>query len=111
MPKMKGTPNMSTYTELSEKIQGEFLKSLEQAQELNLKTLTAVSELLAQLPTPSFEASTLPTPAEAVEQGFGFASRVLEARKEFALKLAELATETQKNFAQTVAQAKEVSKN
>jgi hypothetical protein len=102
---------MNTYTELAERLQGEFLKSLKQAQELNLKTLSAVSELLAELPAPAVDRSALPTPTEAVEQGFAFANRVLEARKEFALKLAELATQTQKQFAQNAAQKADVSKN
>ena len=102
---------MATYTEVTGKLQGEFLKSLEQAQELNLKALGAVAELLAQLPTPAVDTSVLPTPTEAVEQGFAFANRVLAARKEFALKLAELATQAQRQFAQSVIEKVDVSKN
>lgn len=102
---------MNTYTELSEKMQGEFLESLKQAQELSLKTLSAFGELIAQIPTAKADAVTLPTPAEAVEQGYAFANRLLEARKEYTLKLAELATQAQTQFAESVSRISQSAKN
>lgn len=102
---------MNAYTDFAEKMQSEFLASLKQAQELNLNTLSAVSELMAKMPVGKADLRSVPTPAEAVERSFAFADRVLETRKEFALKLAELATESQKHFADTLNRFAEISKN
>ncbi len=85
---------MTNYTELSEKLQTEFLESLKQAQDLNLKALQA-----------------FPTPTEMVEQGFAFTNRLLEARKEYALTLADLATQAQKAFVQSAKRVAETAKN
>ncbi|HEY9085166.1 MAG TPA: hypothetical protein VIN40_04390 [Candidatus Tyrphobacter sp.] len=85
---------MTNYTELSDKLQTEFLESLKQVQDLNLKALQA-----------------FPTPTEIVEQGFAFTNRLLEARKEYAVALADLATQAQKAFAQSAKRAAETAKN
>ncbi|HTZ55590.1 MAG TPA: hypothetical protein VMB20_11060 [Candidatus Acidoferrum sp.] len=78
---------MNTYTEILEKAQAEFLSGLKQAQELNVKAIESVTELLKENGngTPK-----LPTPAEIVERTFAFTNEVLEARKEYMLKLADL---------------------
>ena len=77
---------MNTYTEFVEKAQTEFLNGLKQAQELNVKAIASVTELLE---SKNGEAK-LPTPAEIVEKSFAFTSQLLEARKDYMLKLAEL---------------------
>ncbi|HUA09135.1 MAG TPA: hypothetical protein VMA98_07640 [Candidatus Acidoferrales bacterium] len=77
---------MNTYTEMIDKAQAEFLKGLEQAQELNVKALTSVSELFAK----NGDTAKLPTPAEIVERSFAFTNELLEVRKAYMLKLAEL---------------------
>lgn len=79
---------MKTYIEYFEKAQEEFLSGLKQAQELNLKAMESFTSL-----------ATMPTPAEFVERTFAFTNEMLEARKAYMTKLAELATETQKQFA------------
>jgi hypothetical protein len=78
---------MNTYTEFLEKAQAEFLTGLKQAQELNVKAIESVTELLKEHGN---GAPKLPTPAEIVERTFAFTNEVLEARKEYMLKLADL---------------------
>ena len=77
---------MSNYNKLLEKAQGEFLSGLKQAQDLNVKAIASVTELIE---SKNGEAK-LPTPAEIVEKSFAFTSQLLESRKEYMLKLAEL---------------------
>ncbi len=103
---------MSTYTEFAQKVQSEFLNSLKTAQELNVNSFAAFNELLAQVPTAKIDPATteLPTPTDMVEHAFAFTNQVLETRKAYAVKLAELATETQKQLAQTVARVAESAK-
>jgi hypothetical protein len=100
---------MSTYTEFLEKAQGEFLSGLKQAQELNLATLASFKDLMSAVPavdtTEANAAAKLPTPTEIVERTFAFTNQVLEARKAFMLKLAEMADETQKQFVEAAKRA------
>jgi hypothetical protein len=77
---------MNTYTELLEKAQGEFLSGLKQAQELNVKALATVTELFES----NGATAKLPTPAQIVERSFAFTTELLETRKQYMLKLAEL---------------------
>lgn len=81
------------------KIQEEGLKTLKQTQDASLAALGdfrkfagEVAEKPATLPT--FE--SVPTPAQLVELSFGFASKFLESRKAYTLKVAELIAEGQK---------------
>ena len=103
---------MSTYTEFAQKVQSEFLNSLKAAQELNVNSFAAFNELLAQVPTAKIDPATteLPTPTDVVEHAFAFTNQVLETRKAYAVKLAELATQTQQQLAQTVARVAESAK-
>jgi hypothetical protein len=71
---------MNSYTELVEKAQAEMLAGLKKAQELNLATLESMKEL------------NLPTPADVVERTFAFTNQLLETRKAYMLKLADLIT-------------------
>lgn len=91
---------MSTFTEFATKSQEEFLTMLQQAQERNLAAMSSLSDLVATVPGPGQLTAmpTLPTPAELVEQTFAFTSQVLEARKDYMLKLAEIAGQTQKQL-------------
>jgi hypothetical protein len=106
---------MNTYTEFLEKAQSEFLTGLKQAQELNLKTLASVTSLLSSVPAmPVVDgdvASSLPTATDVVERTFAFTSELIETRKAYALKLAELAGEAQKQFADTTKRFVEAAKN
>ncbi len=105
---------MSTYAEFIEKAQDEFLKSVQAAQDLNVKTINAFSNLLSSVPAvdaKQSEGASFPTPVEIVERTFAFTNQLLETRKEYALRLAELATEAQKQFADTAKRVADAAKN
>ena len=105
---------MKMYIEYFEKAQEEFLNSLKQAQELNVKALESFTSLMTK--APAFDLKdvtklTMPTPAEFVERSFAYTNDLLEARKEYMTKLAELATETQKQFADAAKRVADAAKN
>jgi len=77
---------MNSYPEFIEKAQAEFLNGLKQAQDMNVKALATVTELFES----NGAVATLPSPAEIVERTFAFTNQLLETRKEYMLKLAEL---------------------
>jgi hypothetical protein len=86
-------------TEYVTKLQEEGLNALKQTQDLNLATIAKLRELnkeWAEKPgtVPTFE--NLPSPTQFVELSFGFASQLLELRKAYTLKIAEMVAETQK---------------
>ncbi|HTX55484.1 MAG TPA: hypothetical protein VMD47_00135 [Candidatus Acidoferrales bacterium] len=78
---------MNTYAEYLEKAQSDFLSGLKQAQELNIKAIASLTDLFKEGTNGS---AKLPTPADVVERTFAFTNQVLEARKEYMLKLAGL---------------------
>jgi hypothetical protein len=104
---------MSTYTEFLEKAQAEFLNSIKNAQELNIKSLAAMTDLFSTVPSIDAKDATaqLPTATEVVERTFAFTNQLLETRKEYMIKLAELATEAQKQYAETAKRVAETAKN
>jgi hypothetical protein len=106
---------MNTYADFFEKVQGEFLNSLKQAQELNIKTLASMTNLVSAIPAVDAKnaasTATLPTPSELVERSFAFTNQILETRKEYMTKLAELATEAQAQFVETAKRVGEAAKN
>ncbi len=105
---------MTNYTEFLEKAQTEFVTGLKQAQELNLKALASITDLFATVPTidaKDASAAQMPTPTELVERAFAFTNTLVETRKEYAVKLAELATEAQKQFIETAKRVADAAKN
>jgi len=105
---------MTSYTEFFEKAQTEFVNGLKQAQELNIKSLATLGNLFAQMPaveTNETSPVSIPTPTEIVERTFAFTNELLATRKEYAIKLAELATEAQKQFLDTAKRVAEAAKN
>jgi hypothetical protein len=105
---------MKTYNEFIDNAQAEFLNGLKQAQELNVKAFESFSQLVTKAPAldvNEFTKMTLPTPAELVERTFAFTNDMLEARKEYMTKLAELATETQQQFADAAKRVADAAKN
>jgi hypothetical protein len=81
------------------KIQEEGLKTIKQSQDASLAAfseLRAFSKDLAEKPGSIPAIENLPTPTQLVELSFNFASQVLELRKAFTLKIAEMLVETQK---------------
>ena len=105
---------MKTYTEYFEQAQSEFLKSLKQAQELNVKALESFTSLMANAPTFDVKDATtmtIPAPTEVVERTFAFTNELMETRKAYMVKLAELATEAQKQFVDAAKRVAETAKN
>ena len=93
---------MTSYTQFFEQAQAEFVNSLKQAQELNVKAITSLTDLVSKVPTVDVKEAqnfTLPTATEVVEKSFAFTNELLNVRKEYLVKLAELATEAQTQFA------------
>lgn len=86
-------------SEYMTKFQEESLAAIKETQDASLKAFKSFSEFgkeMAEKPgtVPAFE--NLPTPTQFVELSFGFASQILELRKAFALRVAEMMVETQK---------------
>jgi enoyl-CoA hydratase/carnithine racemase len=105
---------MNSYAEFVGKAQAEFLSGLKQAQELNIATLASLKDLMASVPkieTADAASAKLPSPVQVVEQTFAFTNQVLEARKAYMLKLAEMADETQKQLLDAATRAAEAAKN
>lgn len=83
------TPNLN---EIFADAQKQALASLEQAQELSLRAVeAAVGAVPAVEPWPGFS-NTLPNTTELVESTFGFAGKVLDSQKAYAVRLAEIVT-------------------
>lgn len=86
-------------SEYMNKFQEESLAALKETQNASLKAFKSFSEFgkeISEKPgaVPAFE--NIPTPTQFVELSFGFASQILELRKAFALRVAEMIAETQK---------------
>lgn len=95
-------------TEYVAKAQQESLATIKQTQDLSLAALEkfrALGKELSDKPgtMPTFE--NFPTPAQFVEMSFGFAAQMLELRKAYALKVADMLAETQQQAEATVKQA------
>jgi hypothetical protein len=90
------TVNVSQYMS---KFQEEGLAAIKQTQEASLKAMSSFREFTKEMTEkpgtmPSFE--NIPSPTQLVELSFGFASQLLELRKAFTLKIAEMMVDTQK---------------
>lgn len=79
---------MATYLEIIQKIQAQTLDNVKQVQAVQISTLTAVRELIAELPT----AKGVPTFAQISELGKSFMTHVLDQQKAFARQLADVGT-------------------
>ncbi len=86
-------------SEYMSKFQDESLAALKETQEASLKAMSSFREFgkeFSEKPgtMPAFE--NLPSPTQFVEMSFGFATQLLEMRKAFALRVAEMMVEAQK---------------
>jgi hypothetical protein len=87
------------------KIQEEGLKTLKQTQDASLAAFNEFRSFTKEMQdkpgtVPAIE--NLPTPTQLVELSFGFATQVLELRKAYTLKIAEMLVETQKQVETSV---------
>jgi hypothetical protein len=88
--------NVSDYVT---KFQQEGLAAIKETQDASLKAMNSFRELTKEMTekpgtVPAFE--NIPTPTQLVELSFGFASQILELRKAFTLRIAEMLVDTQK---------------
>jgi hypothetical protein len=85
--------------EYMNKFQQEGLAAIKETQEASLKAMSSFREFTKEMTEkpgtmPAFE--NIPTPTQLVEMSFGFASQLLEIRKAFTLRVAEMMVEAQK---------------
>ena len=90
------------------KMQQDSLAAIKQGQDAGIKALEQFRSLgkeFADNPGsfPTFE--NIPSPTQFVEMSFSFAAQLLELRKSYTLKIAEMLVETQKQAEATVKQA------
>ncbi len=86
-------------SEYMTKFQEEGLAALKQTQDASLNAMKSFREFTKELTEKPGTMPTLeniPTPTQLVELSFGFASQLLELRKAFTLKIAEMIVDTQK---------------
>jgi hypothetical protein len=86
-------------SEYMNKFQEEGLAAIKRTQDASLNAMSAFREMskeFAEKPGTMPALENLPTPTQLVELSFGFASQLLEMRKAFTLKIAEMMVETQK---------------
>jgi hypothetical protein len=86
-------------TDYMNKFQEEGLKAIKQTQDASLKAMSSFHEFTKEFsenPTQLPDFKNVPTPTQLVEMSFGFASQLLEMRKAYTLKIAEMISDTQK---------------
>ena len=86
-------------SEYMTKFQEEGLAAIKETQDASLKAMNSFREFTKEMSekpgsVPAFE--NLPTPTQLVELSFGFASQLLELRKAYTMRIAEMLVETQK---------------
>ena len=90
------------------KMQQESLAAIKQGQDANIRAFDqfrAFGKEFAEKPGsfPTFE--NVPSATQFVEMSFAFAAQLLELRKQYTMKMAEMMVETQKQAEATVKQA------
>jgi hypothetical protein len=86
-------------SEYMNKFQQDGLAAIKQTQDASINAMNSFREFTKEMSEqpgkmPSFE--NVPTPTQLVELSFGFASQLLELRKAFTLRIAEMLVDTQK---------------
>jgi hypothetical protein len=86
-------------SEYMNKFQEDGLAAIKQTQDASLnamKSFRAFSKEMTENPGSMPVLENIPTPTQLVELSFGFASQLLELRKAFTLKVAEMMVDAQK---------------
>jgi hypothetical protein len=86
-------------SEYMNKFQEEGLAAIKQTQDASLNAMKSFREFTREMNekpgnVPAFE--NMPSPTQLVELSFGFASQLLELRKAYTMRIAEMFVETQK---------------
>src|SRR5215470_3062223 len=90
-----------TYTQYLEKVQEDVLEGIKESQEATLKSIETFRELAAAYPTtvPAFpKLEGYPSATEFVERSFEFTHKLIDLRKEYAIKFAEIVEAAQKQM-------------
>jgi hypothetical protein len=95
-------------TDYFNKFQQEGLEALKQSQDANIETMSKFRALGTEFAVkpgtiPTFE--NVPTPFQFVEMSFGFATQMLELRKAYTLKVAQMFVDAQKQAESSFSQA------
>lgn len=82
------------------KFQKESLAAIKETQDASLRAMESFGDFTKEWASkpgtvPSFE--NLPSPTQFVEMSFGFAGALLEMRKNYTMKIAEMMVDAQKN--------------
>jgi hypothetical protein len=101
---MKGKTMTINVTEYFSKFQQESLAALKQSQDANVEALSKFRALGSEFEVkpgtvPTFE--NIPSPTQLVEMSFGFASQMLEIRKAYTLKVAQMFVDASKQVEST----------
>ena len=86
-------------SEYMNKFQEEGLAAIKETQEASLKAMSSFREFskeFSEKPGTMPALENIPSPTQLVELSFGFASQLLELRKAFTLRVAEMMVEAQK---------------
>lgn len=86
-------------SEYMSKFQEEGLAAIKQSQDVSLNAMKSFREFtkeMSQNPGSMPTLENIPSPTQFVELSFGFASQLLELRKAYTLKVAEMMVDTQK---------------
>jgi hypothetical protein len=86
-------------SEYMTKFQEESLAAIKETQEASLKAMSSFREFgkeFSEKPGTMPALENIPTPTQLVELSFGFASQLLELRKAFTLRVAEMMVDAQK---------------
>jgi hypothetical protein len=81
--------------EYTDKIQDKVLDAVKASQDAIVDVAQKVADALPAPPSLPF-VDQLPPPAEVIDRAFGYAERLLDAQREFASKLAGIATSAPK---------------
>jgi hypothetical protein len=79
------------FTALAGEAQKQALSALAESQELSLQALESAVRLVPK-DVPFRYAASIPSPTQAIEASFGFAGKVLEQQRAYALRLTEVLT-------------------
>jgi hypothetical protein len=104
-----------TYTQYLEKVQEDVLEGIKESQETTLKNIASFRELAVAYPTtlPAFpKLEGYPNATELIEKSFEFTHKLIDLRKDYAIKFAEIVETAQKQVLDaTVRQTKSAKHN
>jgi hypothetical protein len=80
---------MSTYTETSQKIQGQVLAGIKQLQAANLEMAATFSKATGSVLPGAAKVPAGYDPREYIEQSFGFTTDILELQRDFLVRITE----------------------